>query len=225
MSLGSQWGGLTRRTRCAAGLLALILLFSLPRPVSADLTLSSADERLLRQGRILFKGDIPAGGTGSPAMGGTALALLHADTETVWRTLVNFPGHAGLFPRVKESEVLERGGERTLVRYLVSVGPFAFRFFLNNYADPSTLRLSWRLDQGRANGLFHDQWGYWKVEPWDDGVLVTYAMGGRTTLPAFLTRGAGEQGTVQTMKALKERVEGPGAPGSYGVSVGPGSKG
>ena len=88
MSLGSQWGGLAPRTRCAAGLLALILLFSLPRPVSADLMLSSADERLLRQGRILFKSDIPAGGTESPAMGGTALALLHADTETVWRTLV-----------------------------------------------------------------------------------------------------------------------------------------
>lgn len=43
-------------------------------------------------------------------------------------------------------------------------------------------------------------------------MLVTYAMGGRTTLPAFLARGAGEQGAVQTLKALKDRVEGPVPP-------------
>ena len=125
---------------------------------------------------------------------------------------MDFPGHAGLFPRVKESEVLEHGSGRTLVRYRVSVGPFTFRFFVNNYAGAANHPLRWRLDRGRDYELFRDQWGYWKVEPWDDGVLVTYAMGGRTTLPAFLTRGAGEQGAVQTVKALKERVEGVGAP-------------
>ncbi len=209
MTLPSQRGRCARLARWAAGLLVLLLLLSLPLPVNADLTLSATDERLLRRGRILFRQEIPAGGPGGGAMGGTALALLHADTETVWRTLVDFPGHAGLFPRVKESEVVEHGGGRTLVRYLVSVGPFAFRFFVNNYTDPSNGLIRWRLDPGRDNGLFRDQWGYWKVEPRDDGVLVTYAMGGHTTLPAFLTRGAGEQGAVQTMRALKERLEGP----------------
>lgn len=212
MSFPSRVGRLLRRKRSTAALLALVLLFSLPRPVSADLTLSSSDERLLRQGRILFKSDIPAGGSGGGAMGGTALALLHADAETVWRTLVDYSSHASLFPRVKESDVVERGGGRTLVRYLVAVGPFAFRFFVNNYPDPSAHLLRWRLDRGRDNGFFRDQWGYWKVEPWNDGALVTYAMGGETALPAFLTRGAGEQGAVETLKALKQRVEGPGAP-------------
>lgn len=64
-----------------------------------------------------------------------------------------------------------------------------------------------RLDQGQDNDLFRDQWGYWKVEPWGEGALVTYAMGGRTTLPAFLTRGSGQDAAVLTMKALKEHVE------------------
>ena len=212
MSLGPRLGRLARRTRCAPALLALVLLLSLPHPVTADLTLSSTDERLLRQGRILFKSEIPAGGSAGGAMGGTALALLQADPDTVWRTLVDFPSHAGLFPRVKESAVLERGGDRTLVRYRVAVGPFAFRFHVNNYADAAAHLLRWELDRGRDNDLFRDQWGYWKVEPWDQGVLVTYAMGGRTTLPAFLTRGAGEQGAVQTLKALKDRLEGPVPP-------------
>src|SRR3972149_3142999 len=128
MSLGPRLGRLARRTRCAPALLALVLLLSLPHPVTADLTLSSTDERPLRQGRTPLKSGIPAGGSAGGAMGGTALALLQADPDTVWRTLVDFPGHAGLFPRVKESAVLERGGDRTLVRYRVAVGPFAFPF-------------------------------------------------------------------------------------------------
>ena len=198
MALGSKVGGL---------FLVVAALVSLPLPVTADLTLSSAEQRLLRQGRIVFKADVPAGGTGGSAMGGTAMALLHSDSETIWRTLVDFPGHAGLFPRVTESRVLEREAERTLVRYRVTVGPFAFQFFINNYADPSSHRLRWQLDRGRDNDLFWDHWGYWKVEPWGEGVLVTYAMGGRTMLPAFLTRGGGQDGAVLTMKALKERVE------------------
>ncbi len=92
------------------------LVLSLPLPAIADLALSSGDQRLLREGHILFKADIPAGGTGDAALGGTAVALLHTDTETVWRTLVDFPGHAGLFPRVKESQALERHGKHTLVQ-------------------------------------------------------------------------------------------------------------
>lgn len=211
MPPGSLLGRLARRVRCVAGLLALVALFSLPSPVAASLSLSSDDQRLLRQGRILFKTDLPDGGTGSGAMGGTALAVLRADTDTVWRTLMNFSGHAGLFPRVKESEVLQHGTDWTLVRYLVAVGPFAFRFFVNNYADPSAHVLRWELDRGRNNDLFRDHWGYWKVEPWGEGVLVTYAMGSRTILPAFLTRGAGQEGAVLTVKALKERVERPQA--------------
>lgn len=201
-------GGLPCRARLSAGLLAFVILLPLSSPAGAGLSLSSHDERLLRQGRILFKPAVPAGGTLSSAMGGTALALLDADTETVWRTLVDFPGHAQLFPRVKESQVMERRVDRTLVRYLVAVGPFSFRFFINNYADPAAHVLRWELDRGQENGLFQDHWGYWKVEPWHEGVLVIYAMGGRTTLPVFLTRGAGQEGTILTLKALKARVEG-----------------
>lgn len=200
------------RWRCGrillrVGSLALVLLLASPQSLTAGLRLSLDDLRLLRQGRILFKNDVPAGGVGGGALGGTALALLQSDPETVWRTLMDFPSHAGLFPQVKESRVIEHLADQTLVRYLVAVGPFTFRFFIKNYADPSVFVLRWELDHGRRNDLFRDHWGYWKVEPRSEGALVTYAMGGRTTLPAFLTRGAGQEGTVQTLRALKERVE------------------
>src|SRR3989304_10332885 len=91
MSLGPRLARPARRPRCAPALLALVLLLSLPHPVTADLTLSSTDERLLRQGRILFKSEIPAGGSARGAMGGTALALLQADPDTAWGTPAGFP--------------------------------------------------------------------------------------------------------------------------------------
>ena len=104
--------------------------------------------------------------------------------------------------------LVQRSHRRTLVSYSVGVGPLSFRFFINNYAVAEAHVLRWELDQSRTNDLFRDHWGYWRVDEWADGVLVIYAMGGRTTLPTFLTRGAGQAGTVETVKALKARVEG-----------------
>ena len=108
---------------------------------------------------------------------------------------------------MRESAVIEHEADLTLVGYRVTVGLFSFRFFIKNYADAFTHTLRWELDQSRENDLFRDHWGYWKIDPWGEGTLVTYAMGGRTTLPAFLTRGAGREGAMLTVQALKERVE------------------
>ena len=83
----------------------------------------------------------------------------------------------------------------------------SYRGTIYSSPSPSAHVLRWELDRDRPNDLFRDHWGYWKVEPWGDGALVTYAMGGRTTLPALLTRGAGQEGAVLTVRALKERVE------------------
>jgi len=187
--------------------LALVLLLPSPPPAASSPALSDSEVKLLRRGAIVFNADLPPGPNTDGGMGGTASAFLQADTEAVWRTLLDFPSHAGLFPRVKESAVLAHQDNQTLVSYRVAVAGFSFRFFIKNYADTFAHTLRWELDQSRPNDLLRDHWGYWKVEPWGEGTLVTYAMGGRTALPAFLTRGAGREGTVLTMKALKERVE------------------
>ena len=194
------------RLRSLARLALVVLLFS-PHLAASSTVLSNSNVKLLRRGAIVFSADLPPGPNTDGGMGGTASALLQADTEAVWQTLLDFPGHAGLFPRVRESAVIAHQDNQTLVSYRVAVGLFSFRFFVKNYADPVTHTLSWELDQSRHNDLFRDHWGYWKVQPWGEGTLVTYAMGGRTALPAFLTRGAGREGTVLAVKALKERVE------------------
>jgi ribosome-associated toxin RatA of RatAB toxin-antitoxin module len=170
-------------------------------------SLSAADERALRAGQVIFKPEVPPGRHGPSGMGGTALVYLRSDARKVWNILVDFPHHPDFFPRVKETHVVEESPDRTLVSYLVAVGPFSFRFFLNNYADTDARVLRWELDRTRDSGIFRDHWGYWKVEPWGTGVLVTYAMGGEIKLPTFMARGAGQEGAVQTVKALKARVE------------------
>ena len=187
--------------------LALVLLLPAPLPAASGTALSDSDVKLLRRGAIVFNTDLPPGPNPDGGMGGTASAFLQADTEAVWQTLLDFPGHAGLFPRVKESAVISHQDNQTLVSYRVAVAGFSFTFFIQNYVDRVAHTLRWELDQSRHNALFRDHWGYWKVEGWGGGTLVTYAMGGRTSLPTFLTRGAGREGTVLTMKALKERVE------------------
>ena len=187
--------------------LALVLLLLSPHPAASSPVLSDSDVKLLGRGVIVFSADLPPGPDIDGGMGGTASAFLQADTEAVWQTLLDFPGHAGLFPRVKESAVIAHRDNQTLVSYRVAVAGFSFRFFIKNYVDTFAHTLRWELDQSRPNDLFRDHWGYWKVERWSEGTLVTYAMVGRTALPAFLTRGAGREGTVLTMKALKERVE------------------
>jgi ribosome-associated toxin RatA of RatAB toxin-antitoxin module len=169
---------------------------------------SAQDRRRLEQREILLFDDLPPGAPARSAMGGTAVALVHADAEAVWRLLVDYPGHSSLYPRVVHVDVLERGGDHALVRYVVGVGPFSFGFHVDNYADRARGRLAWRLAHDRRNNLFRDSWGYWQIEPAVGGVVVTYAMAARTILPTFLTRGAERDGLVQTLSAVRDRAEG-----------------
>lgn len=193
--------------RPALGLFLFLLAIGDAQDAAARLSLSRSDLAALKAGEIVFLPEVPRGRNGSTGIGGTALVYLRSDAETVWEILLDFPGHTRLFPRVKETRVIERLPGRTLVSYRVVVGPFSFRFFLNNYADAEAHVLRWELDQSQDNDLFRDHWGYWKVDQWADGALVTYAMGGQTRLPTFLTRDAGRAGTVETVKALRARVE------------------
>lgn len=161
----------------------------------------------LEHGEIVVLDVVPPGRGMRPGQGGTAVTFVNASPKTVWRVLVDYPRHSGLYPRVTSAEVLEAGRGHTLVRYVVGVGPLSFGFHVNNYPDEAHGRLVWRLDRERRNSLFHDTWGYWQVEPHGAGVMLTYAMAARTTLPAFLTRGAERDGLVETVKAVRERAE------------------
>jgi ribosome-associated toxin RatA of RatAB toxin-antitoxin module len=181
-----------------------------PQTTAAPPLLSANELIRLQRGEIVFKNQLPPAPTDSAGNGGTAVALLQADSEKVWRILTDFEHYAGLFPRLTESRTVEQAGARTLVRFRVAVGPFSFRFFVAHVVSSEERQIRWRLDRSQENDLFHDTWGYWQLDPAPGGqVLVTYAMGSRTALPARLTRSSEQDSVVRTMAALKARVESP----------------
>ncbi len=185
----------------------LFLILAAWAPQVNSLALSSNQVRQLSQGEVVVLDLLPPGGPPVAVQGGTAMALVHASPETVWKVLVNYAGHAGLYPRVTRAQVLESDPVHALVRYEVGVGPFSFGFHVDNYPDPARHRIEWRLDHGRPNDLFRESWGYWQIEAHGEDTLITYAMAARTVLPFFLTRGAERDGLVATVEAVRDRAQ------------------
>ena len=180
-----------------------------PSPAPAAPALTQTDLARLDRGEIVFKGEIPQADGASSGNGGTAHVLIHSDAEAVWRILTDFGHYAGLFPNLSESEVMDQHGAHALIRFRVPVGPFNFGFSVAHVMSWHERMIRWRLDRSQKNDLFRDTWGYWRLDPVPGGrVLVTYAMGSQTVLPAFLTRGAEQESVVKTVAALKARVEG-----------------
>jgi hypothetical protein len=176
-------------------------------PAVNSLGLSDAERRALDQGDVIVLEILPPGRPAASAQGGTALSLVHASPEDVWRVLVDYPRHSGLYPGVTSAEVLQSEPGHALVRYVVGVGPWTFGFHVDNYPDSGKRRLEWNLATSRSNQLFRQSWGYWQIDAYRDGAMLTYAMAAKTVLPAFLTRGAERGGLVDTIKAVRDRAE------------------
>jgi hypothetical protein len=185
----------------------LVLLVAAPALALGTPDLSADQRRRLQQREIVFLDVLPPGDGTPVAQGGTAMAFVRAEQQTVWRVLVDYPRHSGLYPRVVEATLVQSVGQHAVVRYVIGIGPFSFGFHVDHHADPDRGDLVWRLARDRRNDLFRDSWGYWHIEPVTGGVVLTYAMAARTVLPAFLTRGAERDGLVETLRAVRDRAE------------------
>jgi ribosome-associated toxin RatA of RatAB toxin-antitoxin module len=172
--------------------------------------LSDDQRKRLKAGDVLVVDTLPQGASES-ARGGTALALVRASPDQVWRVLVDYPGHARYYPRVVASEVVERGEQRVLVRYQVGLGLFSFAFHMEKFPDAKRRRIEWHLADGHSHGLFRENSGYWQVDAADADSLVTYALAVRTMLPTFITRSAERDSLTETVVALRKLVEGQAA--------------
>src|SRR5205809_7367492 len=75
----------------------------------------------------------PGGGTWQQGQGGTAVTFVNAFPKTVWRVVVGYPPHRGLYPPVTSAAVVAGRRGRTLVLYRVGVGPASFGFHGNHY--------------------------------------------------------------------------------------------
>lgn len=188
-------------------LLVAVCLLALAGQASPATELSDQQQVRLDRGEIVIVDHRPEPGTPMGTPGGTAVALTHASPGAVWRVLVDYRRHAGVYPGVVNAEVLEANGGRVLVRYVLGIGPLSFGFHVNNFPDQGRLRLAWELARSRRNELFRDSRGYWQVETRPQGTLVTYSMSARTVLPTFLTRGLERQGVIEALRAVRQRAE------------------
>ena len=166
--------------------------------------------RRLAAGEVVVTDELPPGAS-ETAHGGTAVAVMRASPEQVWRVIVDYPGHPRYYPHVTAADVVEEDERRAIVHYRVTVGPFSFRFYMEKYPDPLRRRVEWHLAEGRPHGLFRENSGYWQINPANggDASLVTYAIAVRTMLPASATAGGESASLTETMIALRKLVEAP----------------
>jgi ribosome-associated toxin RatA of RatAB toxin-antitoxin module len=195
------------RSAVARGVLALALggglvtlAWPAPPPELSD------ERRRLGAGEVIVREALPPGASAT-ARGGTAVALVRASPEQVWRVLVDYPGHVRYYPKVVAAEVVESDERRVIVRYRVGLGPFSFDFHMDKYPDPRRRRIEWHLAEGRGHGLFRENSGYWQVDEDGRASLVTYAIAVRTVLPSFVTGGAERDSLVETIVAMRKVVE------------------
>jgi ribosome-associated toxin RatA of RatAB toxin-antitoxin module len=161
-------------------------------------------------GDVVVTDELPLGAS-QTAHGGTAVAVLRASPEQVWRVIIDYRGHPRFYPHVAAAEVVEMDERRAIVHYRVTVGPLSFGFYMEKYPDPSRRRVEWHLAEGRPHALFRENSGYWQINPADDGAasLVTYAIAVRTMLPASVTAGGESASLTETITALRKLVEAP----------------
>src|SRR5215471_9876752 len=189
----SHGDGLVTRRRAVRSRLALIALAGgLVVATSTAPATETPDDvrRRLAAGEVVVTPVLPPGAS-TTADGGTAVAIIRASPETVWRVIVDYRGHPRYYPRVTAADVVESDERHVLVHYQVTVFPFSFGFYMDKYPDPQRRRVEWHLADGRAHGLFRENSGYWQVDAADtvDTSLVTYAIAVRTLLPRFITGG------------------------------------
>jgi ribosome-associated toxin RatA of RatAB toxin-antitoxin module len=166
--------------------------------------------RRLAAGEVVVNDALPPGAS-KTARGGTAVAMVRASPEQVWRVIVDYRGHPRYYPRVTAADVVEADAWHVIVHYRVAVGPFSFGFYMEKYPDPLRRRVDWHLADGRPHGLFRENSGYWQVDPMEaaDASLITYAIAVRTMLPAVVTGGAESASLAETVIALRKLVEPP----------------
>ena len=172
--------------------------------------LSADQRRRLAAGEVVVRDSMPPGASAS-ARGGTALAIVRASPEQVWRVLIDYPGHPRYYPRVVAAQVVQSDERHAVVRYWVGIGPVSFSFHMDKFLDPQRRRIDWHLADGHGHGLFRENSGYWQVDEAERASLVTYAIAVRTRLPSFLTGSAERESLVETMTSLRKLVEEGGA--------------
>jgi len=128
--------------RKTPNVLIVVLAVSLLAVASAaPITGTSEDvRRRVAAGDVVVTDELPPGAS-KTAHGGTAIAVLRASPEQVWRVILDYRGHPRFYPHVTAADVVEMDERRAIVHYRVTVGPLSFGFYMEKYPDPRRRRV------------------------------------------------------------------------------------
>ena len=196
----------------ACCVVVLVILTGAARGLAVPPTLSADHQRRVDTGEIVVLDALPPEASSS-AQGGTAVALVCAPPSVVWDIVVDWRNHPSMYPRVTRAEGTQMDPRRLRVRYTLSIGPFSFDVDMDKYPDPAQRRVTWHLAEDRPSTFFAESSGYWQVDEAGSDSRVTYAVGTRTLVPAFLTRGSQRDSLVSTVQAVRKLAQKAGGRG------------
>jgi SAM-dependent methyltransferase len=210
--LASSWVGAHQEDRVGLRgqrwLLGLLLALAPPRSEAALPPLSAEDRDRLLVGEVVFReGAAPRDGSAiRRARGGTAFVWVPGAPDPIWAILTMPRRYPEVFPGLRTVEVLDEGPATWLLRTEGKFGPFTFRYHTRHEVRAEARTITWRLDPTRANDVFEDTWGSWRLPPEARGTLVVYAIGsipkGWQPLGSVFER----RGIMRALTALREAV-------------------
>lgn len=177
MSLKKYHSGRAFR-RLALGALSLVLLFLVagqPLVASRELTgpvLTREQERRLECGEVLLGGNVERRQCGMVE----GKILINSRPDRVWSIVIDPLEFANKIQKhLRQVRIVKRTARTSLQECQVEVAAFfpRIRYEVESFYEPCK-----RIDFRRVGGMIKDFYGYWLLEPRDNGkkTLVTYAM-------------------------------------------------
>jgi ribosome-associated toxin RatA of RatAB toxin-antitoxin module len=168
------------------------------RQIAHQIALTSQEQSLLRQGRVLFSGQ-----EGSY----TARVMAHGSTDIAWAVLTDYNNFASFLPSVESSQLLESNGTQKKFEQVnrVRIFPITHRervVIAVSETYPSNLRFS------LVDGDLENLQGAWYVTGAGNQVMITHQVnirpGGSNRRIFFRIY---EDNLKKTMAAIKQEVE------------------
>lgn len=202
--------------RACPGLLAALVGVLLPAAglaaearKGAEAALSAADVARLEKGEVLLLKETYKDAKGKMRGRGTAAVLVEKPADEAWRHLRKFDAFAEFLPRVTESKVYEKAGNRVGVAFTLKILFARIRYHCVQTLDEPNRTIRWTLDERKKNDIASTT-GYWRATPHGDGkCILTYAVAvdtGRAVpklVQDFLTR----RDLPGVVRVMKKRIE------------------
>jgi carbon monoxide dehydrogenase subunit G len=129
-------------------------------------TLTAAEIATLAAGDAVRKQVQTNSGEGA-AGGGVAIQDIHADTETVWKRILDFGSYPKMVENVKTCEVYSKSGDQIGVHFVIGVPLVSIEYWIDHQYHPEEGWMTWTLDYTKHSD-FDDTRGFWRVAPHPD---------------------------------------------------------